>query len=151
MLNHYAAGIVVASHVGVNAQGFVLAAASHYVMDATPHFGYTVANHGVGLRSRMIKRLVPIDVVLTMLSVLYLSTAGVSAGVLIFGLVAFLPDVAWVYRFVVKEKMGKLAPGPMGPLNRFHAWIQWFERPWAWAIEAVVAVALYSYIATEVI
>lgn len=113
-----------------------VAFASHFVLDALPHFGAStddrVKNRKYFLRAIAIDgtALAVVFVVALILDLPWYVYASMIA--------AISPDFAWMYRYVFDEKLGKLDPKPMNSFNRFHARIQtsetlkgiWVELAW---------------------
>ncbi len=128
--NHALTGAAIALAVKQPALAIPLAFISHFALDAIPHFGVPP---GQFVFKKYFK-IVAIDLsiaailALTLLIIsknhfwLVLSCIAVSAG----------PDgVWWFYRKKLEDndKQG------IDPLNRFHWWIQWMERPWGIWVE----------------
>lgn len=119
-----------------------LAFASHFVLDALPHFGFP------NIESRM-KRLWLFKFVigLDLFLAVALSTWFVKSGHsewLFTGLVAYSPDLLWIYRFTVEEKFGKVHPTTGNRFIQFHRNIQKYERLWGGIIELVYGVFIFS-------
>lgn len=141
--NHFIAGALIAGIVKQPILALPLAFASHFVLDALPHFGYS-GHKGVGdgLKHRMTLLIVIFDVI-TWVALLYV-LRNESGWIYAAGFAAISPDLAWVYRFIIKEKRGKLPPPPTNLFNSFHQRIQWCERPWGIVIELGWFVLLFS-------
>jgi hypothetical protein len=119
--NHALTGAVIASVVGQPILAIPLAFASHFLLDSMPHFG-----EEFGQRKRFTKTVWMVDFVL--LSSFLVLLVLTSNWLLLAGAVAAIsPDFAWIYRFVVKEKRGKLKPPKMNKFNSFHSSIQKYE------------------------
>lgn len=110
-----------------------IALASHFVLDALPHFG----EPGLEDRHSRFKLVASIDLLLFIGTLLLvLATAGQYLWlVLACGFLAVLPDSVWFYRYYLEHKLGCLPP--RNKLTHFHALIQWGERSWGWIIEIV--------------
>lgn len=98
-----------------------LAFVSHFILDALPHFGEVFEK-----RKKLSRSIWVID---TSASIIFL-------GFLIFerqwaalscALIAMSPDSAWIYRFIVSERFGRLPPKPENSFNAWHARIQRYE------------------------
>lgn len=121
-----------------------LAFLSHFVLDSLPHFG--LKNEAER------KRLLWLDYLVVSLD--FLTALVVSAWLLrnnhatwlLAGLLAFSPDLMWIYRFIVQEKFGQRAPSIGGKFVKFHAGIQKYERNYGWVIEIVVALGLFTLV-----
>jgi hypothetical protein len=121
-----------------------LAFASHFLLDSLPHYGESLKP-----LSAFTKRVWAVDFVV-LLCVLTLLLVG-SKWLLVFGAVcALLPDTAWVYRFGIREKFGKLPPERMNMLNRFHSRIQKYEFRKGIFIE-VAYVGIVGYLLAQAI
>lgn len=96
-----------------------LALLSHFVLDALPHFDHPVYRYG----SRYFMRIMLTDGVASLGAVLLIMFLVPSlAGVVALGaLCAILPDFFWLYYYTHNR--------PQWWFFRFHAKIQWFERP----------------------
>ena len=127
--NHALTGAVIVAIISVPVIALPLAFLSHFALDTLPHFG-EIYNK----RKALSKSIWIIDaVLLTFLLVgLIISTNWL---LLAGALLALSPDFAWVYRFVVSEKFGKLPPKPTNRFNKFHAGIQKLETKQGLVVE----------------
>jgi hypothetical protein len=137
--NHMLAGAVVA--VGLQRPLLIapLAFASHFLLDILPHFG---VHHGDSARRNkhpLFQYMVVIDILLTITLLVMLPSilqGAVSWWVLLLGMVlAFIPDLTWIYHFFYSFWSEKKLE--ISRLTRFHEKIQWGERPWGVAVELV--------------
>jgi hypothetical protein len=139
--NHALAGAIIAQIVPIPGLAVLLAFFSHFVMDALPHFGIPIQNDDVWARNNrtIFKFISRLDTVITFaLFVIssWLSTGGADwKTVFACMFAAIFPDLVWVYRFIKEQKTHKVLPKSW--FSKFHAWLQWGERPWGWVIEAV--------------
>lgn len=132
--NHFVTGALIAVAVRQPVLAVPLAFASHFALDALPHFGFAgQSGIGQGLRRRASLTVIWFDVVSWLLLMYFF--IGQPWWLWAAALAAVSPDIAWAYRFIFKEKWGKLAPGPTNSFNRFHQKIQKYERPWGIFIE----------------
>lgn len=137
--NHVMTGAVIASAVRQPALAIPLAFASHFVLDAIPHFG--IYENDVIRRNAhwLFRTVISIDIPLMLVLLVvvpHLASAKLAWGtVLASMLAAVLPDSIWVYRFAKEVKTKKWEPGGWYP--RFHQAIQWFERPAGLVVELV--------------
>jgi hypothetical protein len=117
-----------------------IALASHFVLDALPHFG----EPGIEDRHSKFKLVASVDLALFIATfLLVLATANQYIWlVLASGFFAVLPDSVWFYRYYLEHKLGSLPA--RNKLTHFHAKIQWGERPWGWVIEIGWFVAMLS-------
>jgi hypothetical protein len=129
--NHALTGAVIASVVGQPLLAVPLAFASHFLLDSLPHFGEDI--HPL---SKFTKKVWIIDFVFLSSFVLLLIVS--SNWLLLAGAIAAIsPDFAWIYRFIVKEKRGKLRPPKMNKFNTFHSSIQKYETKYGLIVEVV--------------
>jgi hypothetical protein len=135
-LNHSLTGSLISVFLPVSV-AVPAAFVSHFVLDSLPHFGEIFEK-----RKRLSKTVWTIDITLSVVFNLFL-LANNHWLILLCSLVAMSPDYAWVYRFTVQEKFGKMPPKPENKFNRFHVSIQKFERRWGLIIEVIWAVTAY--------
>jgi len=134
------AGAVVAAAIQQPWLVFPTVIASHFVLDIIPHFG--VREHNPRLRNKhpLFRFVLMIDVGLTvaLLALLPFILKGiVSWWVLLLGMfLAWAPDLMWVREF---SKMAKTKKDYLrtSSFEKFHQWIQWFEKPWGIVTEVV--------------
>jgi hypothetical protein len=127
--NHAITGATIASVIGQPVLAIPIAFASHFLLDSLPHFGEDI--HPL---SNFTKKVWMIDFVL--LSSFLLLLIITSNWLLLAGAVAAIsPDFAWIYRFVFKEKRGKLKPPKMNKFNNFHSSIQKYETKYGIIVE----------------
>jgi len=120
-----------------------LAFASHFILDAVPHFGFKnigsleVRNN----HKKLLASVILLDIILGISISIWLLASGHYRWLLV-GLVAYSPDLLWIYRFIVEEKFGRLAPTEGNRFTKFHANIQKYERPWGGFIEVIYAASI---------
>lgn len=144
--NHALTGSLIGLAVGVPLFAIPLAVASHFVCDALPHYG--AGPYAAG--TSRFKKLLIFDAFGAFLVVLTLALFQPQFWVLA-ALCAFFaasPDFMWIKKFV-RAQRGE-APAIKQPLLlKFHAKIQWFERPVgayfevAWALAAAILLKLF--------
>jgi hypothetical protein len=119
-----------------------LAAMSHFVLDALPHFGYRRGNYIEMFKHRLAYVTSALDVA----GVLLLCLTIISQNWVVFtaALIATLPDITWPYRHYYYERHGTMPP--QGLYTRFHNRIQWCERPWAISIEVLFFIAVFALV-----
>jgi hypothetical protein len=142
--NHALTGAVIAGVIGVPILAAPVAFLSHFVLDSLPHFGEEVSP-----LTKFTKKVWLLDFIVLLVFLGFLVVT--SNWLLLVGaLFAILPDFAWVYRFVFKEKLGKIKPSKMNKLNSFHSSIQNYETKEGIAVEIVwfilSSTILYSFI-----
>jgi len=121
-----------------------LAFLSHFVLDALPHYGYRTFDE----RAKHIPTLfavVIVDVIVAGLLVAWLISHGHFSWLLA-GVVAFSPDLLWVYRFIFEEKFGRIKPNEGGRFVQFHAGLQKYEFRFGWLLEMGVAASLFAFV-----
>lgn len=122
-----------------------LAFISHFVLDSLPHFGLTDEDI-MAIRNKHKKLLysvLTIDCLCAAALCIWFMVAG-HISWLISGLIAFSPDIVWIYRFIFPEKLGSLAP-PKYKNNafiRFHIAIQKYQ-----SIEGLMVDIVYAGLA----
>jgi hypothetical protein len=137
-------GIALAIHHPIAA--LPLAAASHFILDILPHFGY----HRGGYQEVFKHRLTYIAVLLDIIGVMILLFTIVTMNWLVFtaGVIAALPDTVWLNRYFRYERKEK--PLDETWLTRMHDRIQWGERPWGLLIEIVFFVSVFVLISSKI-
>lgn len=135
--NHYLAGVACAAALKEPVSALPAAFASHFVLDILPHFGLKFSKR----RGKVLAVVALLDVAM-LLAACYITARLYPGWYILAGLLAVTPDLAWVYRFTVREKFGKLPPPPSNAFNRWHTGIQKFESTWGAAIEVPLLLAL---------
>lgn len=148
--NHVLTGAVIAAVVGSPAVAIPLAFASHFILDAIPHFGIheddTLRRNGHWL----FRAVIVTDTILTIaaLVIVPLMLRHTVGGWLVLAsmLAALIPDLLWIPHFI-HEVRHKVAHAR----NKFmtlHQRIQWSETPAGllvellWAAAAIVLMAI---------
>lgn len=129
--NHALTGALLGLSIG-HPVALPLAFASHFVLDAIPHYGDD--NKRIARASFVLQLLA--DAAFCGLLVLLLALSGTVNWPLA-ALCAFLaasPDFMWIPRFL-RARKGEKESKPTNPVVRFHSWIQWFQRPIGAAVE----------------
>jgi hypothetical protein len=129
--NHAVTGAVLVAAIANPVVAIPLAFASHFLLDSLPHFGESNPK-----LSSLTKKVWTVDFIVlsSFLLILFLTSnwfllAGAFA--------AISPDFAWIYRFVFKEKLGKVSPTAKNKFNNFHSSIQNYETKNGIVIEIV--------------
>ena len=138
--NHVVAGALIATVVPQPAAAVPLALASHFVMDALPHYG---DNNKHSWLNRHFHYVLIVDAIIAtsfVAGIIALQPAN-WALLVACSLVAVLPDVIWLPYYIADLKQQLK---PHGAFARFSKWIQWGERPWGIYVEAVVLVGLLA-------
>jgi hypothetical protein len=131
--NHALTGAIIASVVGQPLLALPLAFASHFLLDSLPHYGEGVQNLTIFTKRVWLVDFIVLSSLMLLLLLLLTSNWLLFAG----AVAAISPDVAWIYRFVFKEKRGLLKPGPKNKFNTFHSSIQKYETKNGIVIEIV--------------
>lgn len=131
--NHMVTGAVIALTITEPLLTLPLALASHYVLDAMPHFGFERKGFDVWRNHRSGFVLLAWDVgaSVVVMTVLLLGTN--SWLPLLAALMALSPDLVWPYRYFRYDVRG-LDP-PFSWPTRIHLAIQWCEKPWGIWVE----------------
>lgn len=139
-VNHFVTGVAIGTAISNPLIAVPVAFASHFLLDVLPHYGEPYMKRASG---PIFKAITVIDAIVLAVCFIWLVQVA-SLWAVVAGFAAMSPDLVWIYRFIVQEKWGKLQPGPANTLNRFHAGIQWGERPWGWIFElAFFAIIVY--------
>lgn len=136
--NHVLAGSLIALAIREPLVAIPLAVASHFVMDALPHFGYP-GNHGyVEALKHKLSYGVGVVSIFATIGVAILLTSQSLWLALVCGFAAALPDGLGIYNYIRYEKYDRKATGLLKAIHiRFHRAIQWCERPWGIYVEVV--------------
>ena len=110
-----------------------LAVASHFALDALPHYG------GLKHTSRQFLVSLGVDIVLAGAILLFLAVYQPQNWFLMVscGIAAASPDLQWLAPFLHELMSGKPAKIAHDPITRFHQKIQWGERPWGIWVEVI--------------
>jgi len=114
-----------------------LAFASHFLLDALPHYG--IEQHRRD-HSRFWRVFFTLDTIATFGLAVY-AIGDHHYAMFLGGLFAVMPDFLWVGR-VVKTRSFNLSK-PNNWFTKFHAGIQKYERPWGLWIELPLAAILF--------
>lgn len=148
--NHglFGASIAIVLH-NYPAVALPLAFMSHFMLDALPHSGFDDVGGHLKVPKRVFFSTLALDATLLFASFLLLVFS--SAPWLVFAcwFLAGSPDLAWAYRYVIKEKLGKLKEAPKHGLNKFHSWVQWSQTRIGWFIEVPVTIFLFWFVGTN--
>ena len=144
MTNHYLVGVGVALVLKNPLLVVPVAFASHFVLDSLPHYDYR-SSLGVKIKNQTLVKVTIVDALILLIA-MALTLSQYPFSYVVAGLVACLPDTVWAYRFVVKEKFGKIPPGPTNKFTTWHAKIQKYERPWGSFVEAGFAALMFLLI-----
>lgn len=126
-----------------------LAFMSHFVLDALPHSGFDDVGGHLKVSKKVFFGTLALDATLLFGSFLLLVFGGAPLMVFACWFLAGSPDFAWAYRYVIKEKFGRIKEAPKHGLNKFHSWIQWSQTRAGWFIEIPVMVFLFWFVGTS--
>lgn len=141
--NHALTGAVIALAVKQPVLAVPLAFASHFVLDAIPHFGIHEDDHVKRNSHWLFRTVISIDTVLAVAMIItipLLANETVGWWIILLGMLAGIaPDTIWIYRFIrlMRNKLVR----PYGRVAKFHQNIQWSEQPWGLNIEVVWVIA----------
>jgi len=139
--NHMLAGAAIALIVKQPILVLPLAFASHFVLDALPHYGYPGGGGFAGMFDHKLtsysEAVITIIGMLILLLTVGLWTWLVAAAAFL----AVAPDFHWIIRYFFYERRGQ--EPPQSRFGQFHTRIQWCERPWGIAVEVVTFVLGY--------
>lgn len=129
--NHVATGAVLALAIQNPVVVLPLAFASHFFLDALPHYGVPYDKRPM---HQSFGKVLAVDVVMLPITVgLLILFAGAAWWlVLIAMLAAYSPDLVWAYRYA-RERQGHILDE--NRLTHWHSRIQWGERSWGWIVE----------------
>ena len=133
--NHTLAGSIIGVVVPVPAIPFV-ALASHFILDAMPHYGN---DNRILKGSRGFHKLLALDGLLCFLSMVFAILLFPNLWLQIgFGvLFSVLPDFLWLFKTWLHTPSWIL---------HFMDWVQWGERPWGYILEIIYAVIFLATI-----
>jgi hypothetical protein len=138
--NHVVTGALIATAVTQPAAAIPLALASHFVLDALPHYGDTNKSSWL---NRNFKYILGVDLLLASIFLLGLVIAQPASWFLlaVCGVVAVSPDLLWLPYFLADLKHEQKEHSKLAKLLK---WIQWGERPWGIYLEVVVLAGLLT-------
>jgi hypothetical protein len=141
LTNHLLAGAVIAKVLPLPV-AIPVAFASHFALDAVPHFGFP--NIEVRMkRINLLRAVICLDFCVSVLLSIWLIRSGHIRWFLV-GLVAYSPDFLWLYRFPIEEKFGKVRPTKGNRFVQFRRNIQKkYERIWGGIVELVFASVMF--------
>ena len=131
--NHGMTGAAIALLVKEPALAVPLSFMSHFVCDAIPHFGLP---SGGKLFSRQFNITLITDFIVAVTLMAIFGIIFPTHKWLIWScmIAAASPDLMWAYYDLYVQKIKNRKPH-LGPLGRFHTWIQWSQTPKGWFVE----------------
>ena len=144
--NHALTGALIGLSVHNPWLALPAAVLSHFICDSLPHYG----DNPDAIRTDGFRRLLVVEASLCLAIVAVLSLLRPEHWVLaaICAFLATSPDLMWINKFRL-ARQGQSETAKPAAILRFHAWIQWFERPSgaavevAWLVAAVILLKLY--------
>ncbi len=137
-VNHMLVGGIIGASVG-SPLAIPLAVISHFVLDALPHYGI---DEDTPRSADMVWKYDIGFVVIFIVSIFFMQP-DVRLWAVVGAFCAFAPDLAWVYRYSVQERFGRLQPKEVtSRFNHFHSSIQKYEAVRHLWIEAVFLVCM---------
>jgi hypothetical protein len=140
--NHILAGSVLAAVIKQPVIALPLALASHFVLDAMPHFGLNTWEERIKY-IRIFLGTTVLDIILGFSIFIFLFAVHAPWYVIVAGALAYSPDLMWVYRYAIKEKFGSFAHEHKGRLAKFHKGIQKREFSLGLFVEVPLITALF--------
>lgn len=130
--NHILTGTLIALTVKEPALAVPLALASHFIIDALPHWGDPDMSKSPRKRFYSYAKVELLGIT----GIILLLLTGVYGWnlVLLCSIVAILPDIEWPIRYLAYARLGERPPQTV--TAKWHKKIQRFERPWGGYIEA---------------
>lgn len=141
--NHYLTGVLIASTINKPLVALPLAFASHFVLDCLPHFG----DKNFMKKIKTFKLVWSVDFIL-LIGFLTWTLINCPIWYAFAGFLGTSPDIAWIYRFYIRDKILNKKLKPMIGFNRFHAGIQKLERSWGLYVEIAYATGVFWAINT---
>lgn len=129
--NHVATGALIGAVVVEPALALPLAFASHFVLDAMPHFGDDSLAHS----SKKYTKIIIGDTILAVLILVLIIVLRPEHWpvILAAGLCAQLPDLMWLPNYM--RELRKIEHKTHNWLQHMHKKIQWGERSWGFVVE----------------
>ncbi len=126
-----------------------LAFGSHFLLDALPHSGFDDLGGHLLVTKKLFFGTLALDAALLFLSFLVLVFNNAPPLVYACWFLAGSPDFAWAYRYVIKQKLGKIEPSKMNWFNNFHSKIQWSQTLKGWLIEIPFMIFLFYFVSSN--
>jgi hypothetical protein len=142
--NHALTGTLIASLISNPGLAIIMAFASHFLLDALPHFGFK--DNTDRYKGQLFKGVLIVDMVffIIFLSLLLILELKISLVILLLCIFAAIsPDITNIPRFL-RELKTKKEIKTNNFFIKFHTRIQKFERPWGIGVEVLVAIVLFS-------
>jgi hypothetical protein len=134
-LSHAVTGALVVAAINKPVLALPAALASHFLVDAIPHWNYEIKPH---IARRIVVMLADLTLSLTLLLVLAVTVDANPYLVIAGGLLGILPDTMWLRFFITGRP--SIHGNPKRLINRvrqFHHWIQWSETAKGFFVELI--------------
>lgn len=122
-----------------------VAFASHFLLDSLPHFGFDDFEEEIKKHARLWQAILIVDFILAVIFSAWLIRTSHYQWFIV-GLVAYSPDVIWIYRFIFEEKFGHKPEKKGGRFIQFHKKIQKYESLKGGLVEICYALGLFLII-----
>lgn len=139
--NHVLAGALIGVVIKEPALALPAALASHFLLDALPHFGFKNWSERIKYK-KLMKTILLIDGILLLLAITQLIHLNPNWIVFACAALAVSPDLVWIYRYIIPERFGSKEPSRGNFITRFHAGIQIGEFRYGFIIEYITFAAL---------
>jgi hypothetical protein len=113
---------------------------SHFVLDSLPHFGFEDFEVSKKYR-KLFSQVLSVDITAFLALSSWLIISGHWLWFVV-GLIAYSPDLIWVYRYIFEEQFGKISPKRGNPFLDFHSGIQ-LEHRWGMFVELFFATCMF--------
>ncbi len=139
--NHVIAGALIGSIIVNPIVAIPVALGSHFIMDALPHWCGPISQI-----SRAFKTYLITDIAIASLVMLSIVAFRPEHWPIMFLCAGFAasPDLMWLPGWI--EDLKKLPKHRITTIERFHAWVQWGQFSWGFAVEAVWFVVTAAYL-----
>lgn len=134
-INHALGGAVIGLSIADPVVALPLSFLSHFIVDAIPHFGVSGFDD-VGGKWFNRTLLADASLCVTLVGVLAVTRPHYWVSASICAFLATSPDLMWIPNYIRVKRGKHIKPNELW-LLRFHARIQWFERPIGAAVEVV--------------
>ncbi len=144
-INHALTGAVIGLTFSNPITAVVGAFASHFILDALPHFGFRNLNErGRRFGAMLLSDMLLCYILVALLVILQPEQWFIAC---IAAFAAASPDFMWAPDYI-RTLRGKNERGVSNPLKWFHSVIQWYQKPPGAFLELLYAVAIIALLAT---
>ncbi len=139
--NHFVTSAVLGTVIANPWIGIPVAVASHFVLDALPHYGCPVFHKDKPGEIRLYFAVLAVDAIIFLALMVWAIVAIDNALLAAYGFAGFSPDIVWLYRYGVLARIGKVDKPP-GKIEAFHHRIQKFESMGGLLVEIPYFIAI---------